>query len=958
MRILPFEEKKNNDRAKHEQIGNRKCRSSIARKIPAIVHAGGQVLPAMPKAPFDNPFEEYEEEDDLMVVGKYVRTVPLEHPKPLVDNGEDDGNDDDYADLDDFMPLTPSASQNFAPSNEDTFSQTIVAGNLIMTSSVLLLSSVVNLSVLKHSDTYLLQPTEEHPNPFQIRPPAQGSISDPQKFLFAPPAAKTVRDSLQRHFSFHLARRHKGPQSTTVTDDIEFDIPDAARTPPRLSAASPVRDEDDESDESEAAPRPLTPSTVHTVVQDCLKANNVGAAVAVYQAYLQKQNSLGRPGGEHGLKSPSSSFSTPDRSQSYVTSMSHSVVDDMDAQRADTMGKLAVLCLYGGQNKEAMNYAMEAARMHKENANRPLSTVMATMQVGLIHFATSRAGRALKAWREAMQVCCLAVGYDHPIVAVLLNNIGVLHHDSGDSMAAIRALEESLALQRSMLSSGLAAVHVDHALYQLATTMGNLALALELSERYDRAIALLQESQSLYESVEHNEESADDCNEASEIVQENLERLLLMRENFLARGRNEESLLQTESNSMGDASTTDGDRSSTLFGNADGIPAKNGETHWMQAADNHDYLLLGLVSKELTPRQRVREIVLTWFGRCTDDDSVIAGGGGVVVVERTPFMPFAEGGAGDDPDSSFISSKPSEADRGSTVGQPTSPDRTKQELVVDTDTDSVVNADLNLHQIHVQALAHLDQYEIGDALDLFVSALKSHKIKYGEEHHLVGTALHNIGMVHLFAEEYLQAYGIFKEAARIRAIALGHDHPDVAASMIKIGLLQYAAMDIAAAIRTFSEVREIYLSTAGYAHPHLAKIMNNIGVLRYEEGDFTGATRAFEIAYEYQRRLVEDNPGDSVVAQIAMGFTLANIGFLYHRQDELVSAVRLFEEARATLTRHLLTTDPKVMMIQQNIEYLVGRGVDIGAPCEEGCQLTPAARTCLMQFAWRRPAQN
>ena len=90
------------------------------------------------------------------------------------------------------------------------------------------------------------------------------------------------------------------------------------------------------------------------------------------------------------------------------------------------------------------------------------------------------------------------------------------------------------------------------------------------------------------------------------------------------------------------------------------------------------------------------------------------------------------------------------------------------------------------------------------------------------------------------------------------------------------------------------------------------------------------------------------------MAEIAMGYTLANIGFLYHRQDELISAVRLFEEARSTLMRHLFADDPKVLMIQHNIEYLVGKGVDIGAPCEEGCQLTPAAKSCLMQFSWRK----
>jgi tetratricopeptide (TPR) repeat protein len=812
--------------------------------------------------------------------------------------------------------------------------------------------------------------------------------NNPEAFFFAPPAARTVQDSLTRHVHFHLHRQRndgRGGLSSTGTGGLSFQAaeqPPHAVLPRLLQAASPVRDEDDEDVAPTTPPNPLlcappqqqqqqqhlAPSTVHGVVHDHLKADNIHAAVTTYQTYLSNQNNNNnnKSGADNFFsQTPTSSFSTPERSQH--SAVSNSVVEGMDAQRADTLGKLAILSLLAGQSKEALQYALEAARMHKEAANRPLATAMSAMLVGLIHFATSRAGRALKAWREAMQLCCLAVGYDHPIVAVLLNNIGVLHFDSGDSLAAIRALEESLDLQRSMLKSGLAAVHVDHALYQMATTMGNLALALELNERFDRAIALLQESEALYESIEGDDET--DMSDALEVVHQNIERILLQRDNFLDRGRNELSLLHSASGSVTepDGSAADGDLANAHFGNADGISMKNGPATLMDTADNHDYLLLGLVSKELTPRQRVREIVLTWFGRTSDDPD------GSVAGERTPFVPF-ENIASLDEDDPMATDKRSEADRSSTVGQPTSPEKLQgtggsgngglkraasaassegPEFDV-SDSDPPPELAVDLQDIHLRALQHLDHHEIGDALDLFVAALKTHKDKYGEDHHLVGAALHNIGMVHLFAEEYLQAYGIFKEAARIRSKSLGVEHPDAAASTVKIGLLQYAAMDIAAASRTFGQVREICLSSMGYAHPNLAKIMNNIGVLRYEEGDCAGATRAFEIAYEYQRRIVEENPGNSASAEIAMGYTLANIGFLYHRQDELISAVQLFEESRSTLSRHLRTDDPKLVMVQQNIEYLVGKGVDMAAPCEEGCQLTPNARQCLMQLPrWR-----
>jgi tetratricopeptide (TPR) repeat protein len=76
----------------------------------------------------------------------------------------------------------------------------------------------------------------------------------------------------------------------------------------------------------------------------------------------------------------------------------------------------------------------------------------------------------------------------------------------------------------------------------------------------------------------------------------------------------------------------------------------------------------------------------------------------------------------------------------------------------------------------------LQHNEIDEALDLFESALKSHREKYGQVHHLVGSALHNIGIVHLFAGRYNVAQKYFQEAASVRSSALGSEHPDVAVS--------------------------------------------------------------------------------------------------------------------------------------------------------------------------------
>jgi tetratricopeptide (TPR) repeat protein len=72
--------------------------------------------------------------------------------------------------------------------------------------------------------------------------------------------------------------------------------------------------------------------------------------------------------------------------------------------------------------------------------------------------------------------------------------------------------------------------------------------------------------------------------------------------------------------------------------------------------------------------------------------------------------------------------------------------------------------------------------EIKDALDLFESALRSHRAKYGDIHHLTGAGLHNCGIVHMVAGNYVQARMCFQEAISIRTAALGYSHPDVAVS--------------------------------------------------------------------------------------------------------------------------------------------------------------------------------
>ena len=54
-------------------------------------------------------------------------------------------------------------------------------------------------------------------------------------------------------------------------------------------------------------------------------------------------------------------------------------------------------------------------------------------------------------------------------------------------------------------------------------------------------------------------------------------------------------------------------------------------------------------------------------------------------------------------------------------------------------------------------------------------------MRYGEEpHHLIGTTLHNIGVLQLWQGKYKKAWENFNQAVSVRMGSLSHNHPDIA----------------------------------------------------------------------------------------------------------------------------------------------------------------------------------
>lgn len=338
-------------------------------------------------------------------------------------------------------------------------------------------------------------------------------------------------------------------------------------------------------------------------------------------------------------------------------------------------------------------------------------------------------------------------------------------------------------------------------MHQMATTMSNLAVVHDRGlGHYDRSVSYMQESLSLHGSVHTYKDDR---------MEETLKKYMKRLETSMSVSPQSSSMTNTRTRN---AAKLSGKgfvpgasqaliRSASVFGNNDGIPTIS------FSENNHDFLLLGPLENELNPEQRVHGTILSWFDK-----------------------PVADVGENNNHHHEFISfdDKNLRSFHHST--------RTFRSIPVDLDDENVVNAELHLREIHQQVFEHLENDEIDEALDLFYSVMRSHRHKYGDIHHLVGTTLHNIGMIQMLDKRYNHARASFLEAMNIRSAALGTTHSDVLSSKIKLALILLAEGKIELSYESFNNLLvennqyNIVQQQSQRQVQLLAKLLNNIGV--------------------------------------------------------------------------------------------------------------------------------
>ena len=213
---------------------------------------------------------------------------------------------------------------------------------------------------------------------------------------------------------------------------------------------------------------------------------------------------------------------------------------------------------------------------------------------------------------------------------------------------------------------------------------------------------------------------------------------------------------------------------------------------------------------------------------------------------------------------------------------------------IDVDEETfVVETANHLRSVHDIASICLGRQDYDGALVIFYKILKGLKLRHEEEpHFLIGTTLHNIGVVQMWQGKFAEALYTFQQAIAVRIIVLPPKHPDIAVSLVRQGFAQFAMNRFKDAVESFTQALEL----CTIENATRAKILNNLGVVQYQEKHFIQALQSFTRALEIQRKLLEGPiRRESIIFDATT--TLRNMGKLYLTNNDVKTGFIVFEEA-------------------------------------------------------------
>ena len=151
------------------------------------------------------------------------------------------------------------------------------------------------------------------------------------------------------------------------------------------------------------------------------------------------------------------------------------------------------------------------------------------------------------------------------------------------------------------------------------------------------------------------------------------------------------------------------------------------------------------------------------------------------------------------------------------------------------------------------------------ALENYEKALAIYQSNYPIQHHKIGIALNNIGIIQRQLGEAKESILTFEKSLAIWTTIFGKEHSTVAFIYFNIGESYVHSKDYTLALENLTKALHIYKHQYGEKHPEIASTINSIGNVYLHKGDYKNALKYFQDALcsnvmDFQEKDIYINP--------------------------------------------------------------------------------------------------
>ncbi len=192
---------------------------------------------------------------------------------------------------------------------------------------------------------------------------------------------------------------------------------------------------------------------------------------------------------------------------------------------------------------------------------------------------------------------------------------------------------------------------------------------------------------------------------------------------------------------------------------------------------------------------------------------------------------------------------------------------------------------------------------------------------YGDQHHLNGKVLNELGTLKYFASDINESINYFERALEVSVIHLGWEHPENAKALNNIGRLKLETGDTDGAFANLRDAIDIYTKLERDSLVEFAFFLNSMSIVQSELGKYMDAVEAS------QKALTIDLMGvDRLTAPIKLNLGRALCGA--GRYDD---GLKTIQEGRTELSAHYQDLDWRYGVADEFESFCLAQNGDFSA---------------------------